>query len=148
MWSILSYTLFICFFHSSTMRYLWPRVCIIGSATFGSLLWSQKKTESDQSACTSSSADQSSVYELKLVQVLFRHGARTPLKSIPDVIEVRLNICCYFVAFLFLYKVQETKHVSASFRPSGSPRYWSLLHTATLTMWWQIFMGAPNPPLL
>ncbi|XP_074550447.1 lysophosphatidic acid phosphatase type 6 [Halichoeres trimaculatus] len=73
------------------MRYLWPRVCILGSATFGSLLWSQKKTESDQSASSRSCADTdpSSAYELKLVQVLFRHGARTPLKSIPDVIEAQ-----------------------------------------------------------
>uniref|UniRef100_A0A3Q2CZC7 Acid phosphatase 6, lysophosphatidic n=1 Tax=Cyprinodon variegatus TaxID=28743 RepID=A0A3Q2CZC7_CYPVA len=30
-----------------------------------------------------------SLYELKLVQVLFRHGARTPLKSMPDVLEAR-----------------------------------------------------------
>lgn len=69
------------------------------SVAFGSMMWSQK-TESDQvaSSCTSSDADASSPYELKLVQVLFRHGARTPLKSIPDVMEVKrfLAISFYF----------------------------------------------------
>ncbi|XP_068185473.1 lysophosphatidic acid phosphatase type 6 [Antennarius striatus] len=61
------------------------------STTLGSLLWSQKKMESDQlaSSCASDDTNPSSPYELKLVQVLFRHGARTPLKSIPDVMEVQ-----------------------------------------------------------
>lgn len=45
---------------------------------FGSVLWSTK-----------TAADPSPPYDLKLVQVLFRHGARTPLKSIPDVMEVK-----------------------------------------------------------
>uniref|UniRef100_UPI0037E739D1 lysophosphatidic acid phosphatase type 6 n=1 Tax=Semicossyphus pulcher TaxID=241346 RepID=UPI0037E739D1 len=75
------------------MRYLWTRASVLGSVSvaFGSLLWSQKKTDSDQAASCSASADAnpSSPYELKLVQVLFRHGARTPLKSIPDVMEVQ-----------------------------------------------------------
>lgn len=44
---------------------------------FGSVLWSK------------TGADHTSPYDLKLVQVLFRHGARTPLKSIPDVMEVK-----------------------------------------------------------
>lgn len=62
------------------------------SMAFGSIFWSQKKTESDRvaSICASGDINQSSPYELKLVQVLFRHGARTPLNSIPDVMEVRL----------------------------------------------------------
>uniref|UniRef100_A0A671W9Y0 Acid phosphatase 6, lysophosphatidic n=1 Tax=Sparus aurata TaxID=8175 RepID=A0A671W9Y0_SPAAU len=53
------------------MRSLWTKAGVVGSVSmaFGSM-W-----------C--------SPYELKLVQVLFRHGARTPLKSIPDVMEVQ-----------------------------------------------------------
>uniref|UniRef100_A0A3P8W040 Acid phosphatase 6, lysophosphatidic n=1 Tax=Cynoglossus semilaevis TaxID=244447 RepID=A0A3P8W040_CYNSE len=52
------------------MRNLLARVGVLGSvsAAFGSMF---------------------SPYELKLVQVLFRHGARTPLKSIPNVMEVQ-----------------------------------------------------------
>ncbi|XP_022057629.2 lysophosphatidic acid phosphatase type 6 [Acanthochromis polyacanthus] len=75
------------------MRNLWGRACMIGSvsAAFGSMLWSQQKTEPDQvaSSCPSSDTNPSSPYELKLVQVLFRHGARTPLRSIPDVMEAQ-----------------------------------------------------------
>ncbi|XP_038576602.1 lysophosphatidic acid phosphatase type 6 [Micropterus salmoides] len=75
------------------MRNLWTKAGVFGSVSlaFGSMLWSQKKTESDQvaSSCSSADANLSSPYELKLVQVLFRHGARTPLKSIPDVMEVQ-----------------------------------------------------------
>uniref|UniRef100_A0AAQ5XBC7 Acid phosphatase 6, lysophosphatidic n=1 Tax=Amphiprion ocellaris TaxID=80972 RepID=A0AAQ5XBC7_AMPOC len=58
------------------MRSLWGKAFILGSVStaFGSMLWSQQKTEPDQ---------------LKLVQVLFRHGARTPLRSIPDVVEAQ-----------------------------------------------------------
>ncbi|TRY88164.1 hypothetical protein DNTS_026871, partial [Danionella cerebrum] len=56
---------------------MWARVGLMGSVALGSVFWSQKsKTES-------------SPYELKLVQVLFRHGARTPLKSIPGVLEAQ-----------------------------------------------------------
>lgn len=76
------------------MRNLWTKAGVLGSVSmaFGSMLWSQKKTEPDQfaSSCTSDDTNPSSPYELKLVQVLFRHGARTPLKSIPDVMEVKL----------------------------------------------------------
>lgn len=75
------------------MRKLWTKAAgAIGSMAFGSVLWLQKKTESDQAAssCTSADTNSTSIYELKLVQVLFRHGARTPLKSIPDVMEVKL----------------------------------------------------------
>lgn len=75
------------------MRSLWTKAGVVGSMSmaFGSMWWSQKKTEPDQDQVPSSSADTnpSSPYELKLVQVLFRHGARTPLKSIPDVMEVK-----------------------------------------------------------
>lgn len=75
------------------MRSLWTKAGVLGSVSmaFGSVLWSQKKTESDQVAsnCTSADTNHASPYELKLVQVLFRHGARTPLKSIPDVMEVK-----------------------------------------------------------
>ncbi|KAM4609169.1 lysophosphatidic acid phosphatase type 6 [Polymixia lowei] len=74
------------------MRNLWTKAGVLGSVSvaFGSMLWSQKKTEPDQvtSGCTSASTNPDSPYDLKLVQVLFRHGARTPLKSIPDVMEV------------------------------------------------------------
>lgn len=65
---------------STAMRPFWTRVGIIGpiSMAFGSVLWSTK-----------TGADHTSPYDLKLVQVLFRHGARTPLKSIPDVMEVK-----------------------------------------------------------
>lgn len=61
------------------------------SAAFGSILLSQQKNESDVVNSDSPPADSnpSSLYELKLVQVLFRHGARTPLKSIPDVLEAQ-----------------------------------------------------------
>lgn len=75
------------------MRNLWTKAGVLGSVSvaFGSMLWSQKKTEPDQVASggTSADANPSSPYELKLVQVLFRHGARTPLKSIPDVMEAQ-----------------------------------------------------------
>lgn len=75
------------------MRTLWTKAGVFGSVSmaFGSILWSQKKTESDQvaSSGTSTVAIPSTPYELKLVQVLFRHGARTPLKSIPDVMEAQ-----------------------------------------------------------
>lgn len=68
------------------------------SVAFGSMFWSQQKTESESIASNSPSSDSDpgSTYELKLVQVLFRHGARTPLKSIPDVVEVKIY------SFLFL----------------------------------------------
>ncbi|KAM9850747.1 lysophosphatidic acid phosphatase type 6 [Aulostomus maculatus] len=73
------------------MRNLWSRAGVLSSVSvaFGSMLWSQRKTEPDQdsSICTAADTNPSSPYELKLVQVLFRHGARTPLKSIPDVME-------------------------------------------------------------
>lgn len=75
------------------MRNLWTKAGVLGSVSvaFGSMLWSQKKTEPDHvaSSGTSTDANPSSPYELKLVQVLFRHGARTPLKSIPDVMEAQ-----------------------------------------------------------
>ncbi|KAF7709276.1 lysophosphatidic acid phosphatase type 6 [Silurus meridionalis] len=56
------------------------------------LFWSQQKNTDPVQANldltnTPCSDQSSSQYELKLVQVLFRHGARTPLKSIPDVLE-------------------------------------------------------------
>lgn len=85
---------FVC---SSTMRNLLTKAGLFGSVSvaFGSMWWSQQKTESDPTASKASpnSADTSSasLYELRLVQVLFRHGARTPLKSMPDVIEVTLG---------------------------------------------------------
>lgn len=67
------------FIHSTAMRKLWRTASVLGPA-MGALLWSKQQT---------APSDPSSDYELKLVQVLFRHGARTPLKSIPDVMEVR-----------------------------------------------------------
>ncbi|KAF7663056.1 hypothetical protein LDENG_00219580 [Lucifuga dentata] len=75
------------------MRTLWTKVGVLGSFSmaFGSILWSQKKTKPDHgaSSCTSTDTNPNSLYELKLVQVLFRHGARTPLRSIPDVMEAQ-----------------------------------------------------------
>uniref|UniRef100_G3NHL0 Acid phosphatase 6, lysophosphatidic n=1 Tax=Gasterosteus aculeatus aculeatus TaxID=481459 RepID=G3NHL0_GASAC len=75
------------------MKKLWTKASVLGSMSvaFGSMLWYQKKAESDQLVCSHTSADTNppSPYELKLVQVLFRHGARTPLKSIPGVMEVQ-----------------------------------------------------------
>ncbi|MCJ8732318.1 hypothetical protein PDJAM_G00209960 [Pangasius djambal] len=61
---------------------------VLGSAVF----WAQQKNtepvQANLNLTNTPSTDQSSSeYELKLVQVLFRHGARTPLKSIPDVLE-------------------------------------------------------------
>lgn len=61
------------------MRKLWRTASVLGPA-FGALLWSKKQA---------ADSDPASDYELKLVQVLFRHGARTPLKSIPDVMEAQ-----------------------------------------------------------
>ncbi|KAM4557921.1 lysophosphatidic acid phosphatase type 6 [Odontesthes bonariensis] len=75
------------------MRNLLGKAGLLGSVSvaFGSILWSQQKTESDLVPSDPSPADSnsSSSYELKLVQVLFRHGARTPLKTIPDVMEAQ-----------------------------------------------------------
>ncbi|XP_010780785.1 lysophosphatidic acid phosphatase type 6 [Notothenia coriiceps] len=73
------------------MRNLWTKAGVFGSVSmaFGSMLWSQKNPDSDQASSPSGETDPSSLYELKLVQVLFRHGARTPLKSIPDVMEAQ-----------------------------------------------------------
>lgn len=89
------------------MRNLLARVGVLGSvsAAFGSMLLSQKSTESDKitSSTTPAGTHSSSPYELKLVQVLFRHGARTPLKSIPNVMEVRLFV--YLCIFLFIRKI-------------------------------------------
>ena len=84
----------ICFVHSAAMRSLWTKAGVLGSMSmaFGSLLWSQKKTDSEKVASASADTNPSSPYELKLVQVLFRHGARTPLKSIPDVMEVNHQV--------------------------------------------------------
>ncbi|KAL7866002.1 hypothetical protein SRHO_G00112490 [Serrasalmus rhombeus] len=76
------------------MRSWWTRLSVLGAAGLGSTFWWQKKTEPvqtdlDSSKTSPSSGQSSSQYELKLVQVLFRHGARTPLKSIPDVLEAQ-----------------------------------------------------------
>lgn len=65
--------------YSAAMRKFWRTVKVVGP-TLAVLLWSKKQT---------ANPNLSSDYELKMVQVLFRHGARTPLKSIPDVMEVR-----------------------------------------------------------
>ncbi|XP_061579359.1 lysophosphatidic acid phosphatase type 6 [Cololabis saira] len=64
------------------MRTLLGKAGLLGSVSvaLGSMFWSQQKTGSNPAPAE---------YELKLVQVLFRHGARTPLKTIPDVIEAQ-----------------------------------------------------------
>ncbi|KAK7939252.1 hypothetical protein WMY93_002578 [Mugilogobius chulae] len=62
------------------------------TVTENSLLHSQeKKTEESDPRRTHSPPDgePTSPYELQLVQVLFRHGARTPLKSIPNIMEAQ-----------------------------------------------------------
>ncbi|XP_061827356.1 lysophosphatidic acid phosphatase type 6 isoform X2 [Nerophis lumbriciformis] len=63
------------------MRKLWTKVGFFGSVSIAlvSVMWWKRKNQSGDSK----------LYELKLVQVLFRHGARTPLKTIPDVMEVQ-----------------------------------------------------------
>lgn len=68
------------------MRTVWARVVGFGSVALGSLFWSQKTPDAtiDGQAKTNDSQ-----FDIKLVQVLFRHGARTPLKSIPDVLEAQ-----------------------------------------------------------
>lgn len=77
------------------MKGLWDGAAALGSVSvaFGSMLWSQQKTKPEKAATGSNLADTNadSPYELKLVQILFRHGARTPLKSIPDIMEVKLS---------------------------------------------------------
>ncbi|KAM6986909.1 lysophosphatidic acid phosphatase type 6 [Aplochiton taeniatus] len=74
-------------------RNLLTKAGILGSVSvsmaFGSMLWSQTKTESVCLDSNCEDTDLKNLYDLKLVQVLFRHGARTPLKSIPDVMEVQ-----------------------------------------------------------
>ncbi|XP_035762503.1 lysophosphatidic acid phosphatase type 6 isoform X2 [Neolamprologus brichardi] len=78
---------------STAMRGLWGGAAALGSVSvaFGSMLWSQQKTKPEKAATGSNHADTNadSPYELKLVQILFRHGARTPLKSIPDIMEAQ-----------------------------------------------------------
>ncbi|KAJ8013157.1 hypothetical protein DPEC_G00050370 [Dallia pectoralis] len=75
------------------MRKLWTKAGAVGSVSlaFGSMLWSQKKTQPNQTEPGSAPASVKTPpsYELKMVQVLFRHGARTPLKSIPDIMEAQ-----------------------------------------------------------
>ncbi|KAG9348785.1 hypothetical protein JZ751_029102 [Albula glossodonta] len=73
------------------MRSHWIRVGLFGSVGLGSMLWTEKKStpvQTNPGKFSANHGDQSP-YELKLVQVLFRHGARTPLKSIPDVLEAQ-----------------------------------------------------------
>ncbi|KAG9271024.1 lysophosphatidic acid phosphatase type 6 [Astyanax mexicanus] len=76
------------------MRSWWAPLSVLSTAGLGSTFWWQKKADpvqTDLDSCKDppSSEQSSSQYELKLVQVLFRHGARTPLKSIPDVLEAQ-----------------------------------------------------------
>ncbi|MFT7799485.1 lysophosphatidic acid phosphatase type 6 [Arapaima gigas] len=73
------------------MRPAWVRACVLGSAAFSSVLWKQRRNKAAQMDPDDvrENQDQHHHYELKLIQVLFRHGARTPLKSIPDVLEAQ-----------------------------------------------------------
>lgn len=73
------------------MRKLWVKAGLFSSvsAAFGSVLWSQKNDTNQSGVSGSSTSDPSSPYDLQLVQVLFRHGARTPLKSIPNIMEAQ-----------------------------------------------------------
>nr|XP_006639159.1 PREDICTED: lysophosphatidic acid phosphatase type 6 [Lepisosteus oculatus] len=63
---------------------VWARVGIAGAVTGAALYWHQSRATPAAAAPKTRDPDQ---YELKLVQALFRHGARTPLKSIPGVPE-------------------------------------------------------------
>lgn len=99
---------------SMRTRNLLTKAGVLGSVSmaFGSMLWSHKKTEPTQtdSGSAPSCKEPHFPYELKLVQVLFRHGARTPLKSIPGIMEVRDHLC----------------HTRTSDRPDALfPRTWS-----------------------
>lgn len=140
---------FVCFVHSTVMRNLWTKAGVFGSVSmaFGSMLWSQRKTESDEftSSCTSANPNPSSPYELKLVQVLFRHGARTPLKSIPNVMEVKLFFCFSSTHLVRVSLKHEMSHNNYTIlclylfvwarlschRSNGCQRSWSLQHTPT-----------------
>uniref|UniRef100_A0A8C5GH54 Acid phosphatase 6, lysophosphatidic n=1 Tax=Gouania willdenowi TaxID=441366 RepID=A0A8C5GH54_GOUWI len=66
------------------MKALWRQAGLFGSVSvaFGSIFWSQQNSIPPDTT-------PASPYQLKLVQVVFRHGARTPLKSIPDVMEAQ-----------------------------------------------------------
>lgn len=81
------------------MRNVLGKAGLLGSVSvaFSSMIWSQQKTKSEPGSSNSPTSDTNpgSTYELKLVQVLFRHGARTPLKSIPDVMEVKLQVSVF-----------------------------------------------------
>lgn len=88
--------------YSSAMRNVLGTAGLLGSVSvaFSSMFWSQQKTELKPGSSNTPSSDTNpdSAYELKLVQVLFRHGARTPLKSIPDVMEVKqVSVCSQLV---------------------------------------------------
>uniref|UniRef100_A0A8C9RP21 Acid phosphatase 6, lysophosphatidic n=1 Tax=Scleropages formosus TaxID=113540 RepID=A0A8C9RP21_SCLFO len=73
------------------MRPLWIGAGVLGSMALSSVLWAQRSNKAAQTHPDGlrESRGQDVHYELKLVQVLFRHGARTPLKSIPDVLEAQ-----------------------------------------------------------
>lgn len=127
------------FVHSTAMKGLWGGAAALGSVSvaFGSMLWSQQKTKPEKAAKGSNLADTNadSPYELKLVQILFRHGARTPLKSIPDIMEVKLSS----VKSMFCRKwcfTHEKKTANSFFqqRPSGCQRFWSHRRTPASTM--------------
>nr|XP_023684625.1 lysophosphatidic acid phosphatase type 6-like [Paramormyrops kingsleyae] len=68
------------------MRAAWIKAGVLGSVGISSALLSHKCSDPGR---TGTFQENRSRYELRLVQVLFRHGARTPLKSIPDVLEAQ-----------------------------------------------------------
>ncbi|XP_061483971.1 lysophosphatidic acid phosphatase type 6 [Rhineura floridana] len=67
---------------------LWARVGILGTLAYCVASKRRVLAEPRRSKTPRSSNDP---LELKLVQVLFRHGARTPLRPIPDVEQVEWN---------------------------------------------------------
>lgn len=86
------------------MRVLLKTAGLFGSVSvaFGSVLWSQKKTQPDAPNSPSADLKAGHPYELKLVQVVFRHGARTPLKPIPDVMEVK-KMLVFFILHIMIF---------------------------------------------
>lgn len=120
--TICCFLFFVC---SSAMRNLLTKAGLFGSVSvaFGTIWWSQQKTESNpitsSAAPNPNDACPASLYELQLVQVLFRHGARTPLKSIPDVMEVTL---CWFLWTLLVIQLHLVIYVFMSeFKGSVGP---------------------------
>ncbi|MBN3300916.1 lysophosphatidic acid phosphatase type 6 [Amia ocellicauda] len=64
---------------------MWMRAGAVSSVVCGALYWFQNRAMQADTGSAKTKPCTTSHYELKLVQVLFRHGARTPLKALPDI---------------------------------------------------------------